>query len=163
MLICRETRSPVDGDPEPADRAVLAYDDRYLRRKMLVCEGGVGFLVDLPDAVSLGHRDRLILDDGRHVEVIAAPEALMEVRGDLARLAWHIGNRHAPCQVERDRLVIRHDHVMADMLQRLGAEVQHVREPFTPEGGAYGHGRTHGHSHGHDAHADPNAHLHAHD
>jgi urease accessory protein len=77
----------------------------------------------------------------------------------LARLAWHIGNRHTPCQVEADRLLIQRDHVLEDMLTRLGAKITHIEEPFRPEIGAYGHGRTHGHSHSHDPHADPNAHI----
>ena len=82
--------------------------------------------------------------------LVAAEEPLLEVTGaDLARIAWHIGNRHTPCQIEADRLLIQRDHVMADMLARIGAEVREVVEPFTPEGGAYGHGRTHGHDHGH--------------
>jgi len=79
--------------------------------------------------------------------VRAAPEDLLQVTGDLPRLCWHLGNRHTPCQIETERLLIRHDHVLADMLERLGATVDKVNEPFTPEGGAYGHGRTMGHSH----------------
>ena len=89
-----------------------------------------------------------MLEDGRGVAIFAAPEALIEVTGnDLTRIAWHIGNRHTPCQIAEGRLLIREDHVMADMLMRLGANVRRVTEPFTPEGGAYGHGRTHGHAH----------------
>ena len=68
----------------------------------------------------------------------------------LARLAWHIGNRHTPCQIGPDCLVIRQDHVLEAMLAKLGADVTHDTRPFTPEGGAYGMGRTMGHSHGHD-------------
>jgi urease accessory protein len=69
------------------------------------------------------------------------------VTGDLTRLAWHIGNRHTPCQIEADHLVIRADHVLAAMLTGLGASVTPAKAPFTPEGGAYGHGRTMGHEH----------------
>jgi urease accessory protein len=79
----------------------------------------------------------------------------------LHRIAWHIGNRHTPCQIEADRLLIQRDHVIADMLRLIGAQVREVVEPFTPEGGAYGHGRTHGHDHSH-AHG-PVAHSHDHD
>ena len=91
----------------------------------------------------------LVLEDGRRVKVIAAPEPLLEVAGDLARLAWHIGNRHAPCRIEAHRLLVQDDPVMADMLRRLGASVRPVAEPFEPEGGAYGLGRTMGHEHAH--------------
>ena len=129
------------------DRVTLDYDARFLRRKVLTTEGGLRFLVDLEHTTSLDHGHALALDDGRLIEVIPAAEALMEVRGDLTRLAWHIGNRHMPCQIEPDRLLIQRDHVIRDMLEKLGAELKLVREAFTPEGGAYGHGRTHGHAH----------------
>lgn len=131
----------------PADWVRLDYEARFLRRKRLETGGGAPFLVDLPQTVSLDHGDALELADGRLIEVIAAPEPLCEVRGDLPRLAWHIGNRHTPCQVESDRLLIRRDHVLQEMLEKLGADLHQVEAPFTPEGGAYGHGRTHDHSH----------------
>ncbi|MFP4043674.1 MAG: urease accessory protein UreE [Rhodosalinus sp.] len=131
----------------PADWVRLDYEARFLRRKRLETGAGAPFLVDLPQTVSLDHGDALELADGRLIEVIAAPEPLCEVRGDLPRLAWHIGNRHTPCQVEPDRLLIRRDHVLQEMLQKLGADLHQVEAPFTPEGGAYGHGRTHDHSH----------------
>ncbi len=80
--------------------------------------------------------------------MIAAEEPLIEITGpDLPRLAWHIGNRHMPCQIEPDRLLIQRDHVIRDMLEKLGATLRNVSERFTPEGGAYGHGRTHSHAH----------------
>ncbi len=164
--IARHVERTTHDIPAPSDRVILAYDDRYLRRKTLETERGARLLVDLAEAMSLQHGDRLVCDDGSHVEVAAAPEDLLAITGDLARLAWHIGNRHTPCQVEEARLLIRRDHVMEDMLAKLGATVAHVVEPFRPEGGAYGHGRTHGHSHSHDPHADPDAHLrgeHGHD
>ncbi len=135
-------------DGEAVDHVELSYDARILRRKRLTSAGGVSFLVDLTETVSLVHGDRLVLDDGRRIEVRAAPEDLLQITGDLPRLCWHLGNRHTPCQIEADRLLIRHDHVLADMLGRLGATVDKVKEPFTPEGGAYGHGRTMGHDHG---------------
>ncbi|HHS82606.1 MAG TPA: urease accessory protein UreE [Devosia sp.] len=131
-----------------ADRVTLACDERFLRRKVLHTDTGEAFLVDLPHATSLDHGDALELSDGRLIGVIAAEEALLEITGsDLPRLAWHIGNRHAPCQIEEKRLLIRKDHVLAEMLEKLGADVREIAAPFTPEGGAYGQGRTHGHSH----------------
>ena len=126
----------------------LTYDDRFLRRKRLKTDAGEAVFVDLSQTTSLNHGDALELSDGRFVEVIAAPEPLLEVTGaDLTRLAWHIGNRHTPCQIEPARLLIQRDKVIRDMLAHLGAEVREVIEPFTPEGGAYGHGRTHSHAH----------------
>ena len=104
--------------------------------------------MDLPETVSLNAGDAFKLEDGRLIGVQPAIENLLEITGaDLTRLAWHVGNRHTPCQIEPDRLLIQQDHVMRDMLTKLGASLRDVTEPFTPEGGAYGHGRTHGHAH----------------
>lgn len=149
--------------PAATDQCLLTYDARFLRRKRLETVTGTAFLIDLAQTVSVDHGDGFILSDGSVIAVEAAAEALLQVRGaDLVRLAWHIGNRHTPCQIEADRLLIQRDRVMRDMLALLGAEVTEVTEPFTPEGGAYGHGRTHGHSHG-DAHGNPVAeHTHSH-
>jgi urease accessory protein len=128
-------------------RVVLGYEDRFLRRKRLVMASGEGFMVDLAETSNLLAGDAFELTDGRLVEIAAAEEPVLVITGDLVRLAWHIGNRHTPCQIEADRLVIRADHVLADMLRGLGATVTEARAPFTPEGGAYGMGRTMGHAH----------------
>lgn len=128
-------------------RVVLGYEDRFLRRKRLVTASGESFLVDLAETANLLAGDAFELEDGRLVEIAAAEEPVLVIRGELVRLAWHIGNRHTPCQIEPDRLLIRADHVLADMLRGLGATVTEAREPFTPEGGAYGMGRTMGHAH----------------
>lgn len=134
----------------PDAQVILSYEDRFLRRKVLTTQGGDSFLVDLPQVTSLGAHDAFLLDDGRSVGVRPAEEALLAVTGeDLVRLAWHIGNRHTPAQIEEGRILIQEDHVLADMLAKLGASVTRVTAPFTPEGGAYGHGRTHGHDHSH--------------
>jgi urease accessory protein len=128
-------------------RVVLGYDERFLRRKRLVTAAGEPFLVDLFETMNLHAGDAFELTDGRLIEIAAADEDVLVVTGDITRLAWHIGNRHTPCQIEADRLVIRADHVLADMLRGLGAAVTAARQPFTPEGGAYGQGRTMGHEH----------------
>ncbi len=130
------------------DRCVLSYEKRFLRRRVLETARDDRFLVDLEHTTSLDHGDAFELEDGRRIEVIAAEEELLEVTGDnLVHLAWHIGNRHAPCQIEETRLLIQRDHVMRDMLGKLGAAVRDVVEPFSPAKGAYGHARTHGHAH----------------
>jgi urease accessory protein len=127
----------------------LSYDERFLRRKRLVTDDGQGLMVDLAQTTNLDPGDALETDDGRLVEVRAADEPVVRVTGsNLARLAWHIGNRHTPCEVLADHLVIRQDHVLEAMLVGLGAELVRVIAPFRPEGGAYGHGRTLGHDHG---------------
>jgi urease accessory protein len=134
-----------------ADKVVLDYRDRFLRRKRLTTARGAVLLVDLPETVSLEDGDGLVLEDGRHVAIEAAAEPLVEVTGApavLARLAWHIGNRHTPAEIAEDRILVQRDHVIEDMLRRLGAVTRHAVAPFRPEGGAYGHGRTHGHHQG---------------
>ncbi len=145
------------------DLVVLGYEARFLRRKRLVTVHDEGFLVDLPETVSLDHGDAFELADGRLIEVVAAEEPVLVVTGDLARLAWHIGNRHTPCQIEPARIVIRQDHVLEAMLRQLGAGVVPASEPFTPEGGAYGHGRTLGHDHGAVEQDHPHVHPHPED
>ena len=144
------------------DRVTLTYDERFLRRKRLTAAQGDRFLVDLPETVSLNHGDAFVLDDLRLIEIIAAEEPLLEITGQgLVRLAWHIGNRHTPCQIEPARLLIRRDHVLEAMLAQLGAHVHLISAPFRPEGGAYGLGRTLGHAHGPQeaahSHSEPEA------
>jgi len=131
---------------EAEDRVVLAYDERFLRRKRLVCDSGTSLMVDLAETVSLNDGDALLTDDGRKIAVVAAEEPVVITHGNLARLAWHIGNRHTPCEVTATHLVIRRDHVLEAMLTGLGAQISFAIAPFRPEGGAYGHGRTLGHS-----------------
>jgi urease accessory protein len=149
-----------------ADTVVLDFDDRHRRRMAMTGTRGLEFLLDLESAIALRGGDALVLDDGRLVEVVAAPESLAEIRGSdpqhLVRLAWHLGNRHLPTQIMPKGLRIRRDHVIEAMLKGLGARVIEIEAPFDPEGGAYagGHGHaaesdTHGHaahdhSHGHD-------------
>ncbi|WP_103173079.1 urease accessory protein UreE [Paracoccus sp. SY] len=155
--IIRNAPAPFDGE------IALDYEGRLLRRKKLACGTG-DFLVDLPEVTSLEDGDAFELSDGRRIVTRAKPEPVLVIRGHLARLAWHIGNRHTPCRIEADRLIIRQDHVLEAMLRQLGAEIQHADLPFRPEGGAYGHGRTFGHDHGsshHHAHDHSHAHHHA--
>lgn len=137
----------------PALICSLDYDARFLRRKMLTSDDGTGFLVDLPHTTSLEHGDALVLSDGTYVRIVAAPEPVLQITGtNLTQLAWHIGNRHTPCQMLPDMLIIRDDPVIGHMLAHLGAKLIKTLQPFTPEGGAYGHGRTHSHAHGATAH-----------
>ena len=132
----------------------LDYDARFLRRKKLTTEAGWAFVVDLEQTTSLDHGDALETADARLIEVRAAAEDVLVITGNnLHRLAWHIGNRHTPCQIEEGRLLIQRDPVIRHMLEHLGATIVVATEPFAPEGGAYGHGRTHSHEHGHSAHA----------
>ncbi|WP_422367237.1 urease accessory protein UreE [Pelagibius sp.] len=136
---------------EACDSVVLDFDARHRRRIAMRGETGVEFLLDLPKTVPLSHGDGLVLEEGGIVAVVAAPERLIEVRAgadvDLVRIAWHLGNRHLPTQLLGDCLRIREDHVILEMLTKLGARTELIEAPFDPEGGAYGHGRVQGHEH----------------
>ena len=135
------------------DSVTLDFDRRHRRRLRLQTDGGEAVLLDLERAVALAEGDGLNLGDGHWLAVRAAPEPLLEVCGrdtrHFARIAWHLGNRHLPCDVRADSLLIRPDHVIAEMLRRLGATVREVEAPFQPEGGAYATGHSHDHGHGH--------------
>jgi urease accessory protein len=123
------------------DAVSLDYEARHRRRIRLVTEGGEAVLLDLAKAVAMADGDGLRCADGYWIAVRAADEPLLEViceTGlDLLRAAWHLGNRHFPSQLLADRIRIRNDHVIAEMLRNLGAELRAVRAPFQPEGGAY--------------------------
>jgi urease accessory protein len=139
-----------------ADSVVLRYDDRHRRRLAMQGTKGLAFVLDLTKAESLRGGDALVLEDGRLVEVVAAPEPLLEIRCTdplhLARLAWHLGNRHVPAQLLTKSLRVRRDHVIAVLAVQLGARVIEIEAPFDPEGGAYApaphHHQHNGHDHG---------------
>lgn len=139
----RATATSHDGDA--VDSITLDHEQRHRRRATLVSDGGLEFLLDLPQAAHLHDGTRLLLEDGRRIAVRAAAEPVLDIRSpDLVRIAWHLGNRHTPAQIFSDRLRIRDDHVLAEMLRGLGAEVTALSAPFEPESGAYAHGH-HGH------------------
>jgi urease accessory protein len=118
------------------DRVMLSADDRQRRRIMLTAENGTEFLLDLPQPTTLCQGDGLVLNDGTIVAVAGEPEALSEIipatPTDLIRVAWHLGNRHADIQIVGDRLRIRRDHVLEDMVRSFGATVETVNAPFDP-------------------------------
>jgi urease accessory protein len=147
------------------DTVALDAHDRHRRRVVLSGESGTKFLLDLPQATALRDGDGLVLEDGAIVRVIGRREPLVEIAAanghDLARLAWHIGNRHVDVQIVGERLRIRRDHVIEDMLRGLGARLTPVDAPFDPERGAYDHQQhSHGHSHDHHHHGHGHAHDH---
>ena len=129
---------------EPADRIVLDYDQRHRRRMAMTATGGLEFLLDLAQALPLRDGDALVLEDDRIIAVDAAPEPLAEIiatrPNGLLRVAWHLGNRHLPTELRGDRLRIRRDPIIEDMVGHLGAAVTPIVAPFNPEGGAYAHG-----------------------
>jgi len=158
-----------------ADDSVCIDQDMRTRRRMVyMTVRGAAILLDRPQAVRLRDGDGLVLEDGTIVRVDAAPEPLIEIEAAdtaaLIRIAWHLGNRHLPTQLLGERLRIRADHVIADMVAGLGGRCTAIEAPFDPEGGAYsgdggatilhahdhshGDGHSHGHGHGHHHHHD---------
>jgi len=142
-----------------ADTVVLDHEERRRRRGVLRTVAGLEFLVDLAESPVLGRGNGYLLEDGRLIEIVGAPEELLELRGrdplHMTRLAYHLGNRHLECEISARHIRIRRDHVIAEMLKGLGAKVVEIEAPFHPEGGAYhpgGHDHGHHHEHGHDHH-----------
>ena len=156
---------------EPADSVVLEFDERHRRRVTMTGVRGLSFLLDLDETVTLRSGDGVKLEDGRIVEVLAAPEALAEIRAadaaELIRIAWHLGNRHLSTELGRKSLRVRRDAVIEEMVRGLGGQVTAIEAPFNPEGGAYLRTRDHDsahdeHDHGHD-HRHDHGHGHDHD
>jgi urease accessory protein len=165
MIRATQVRGQHRWSEPPADTVVLDFDDRHRRRMAMTGTRGLTFLLDLENAVALRGGDALVLDDGRLVEVVAAPEPLAEIRCNdpqhLVRVAWHLGNRHLPTQIMAKGLRIRRDHVIEAMVKGLGARVIEIEAPFDPEGGAYAEAfHAHGEASSH-AHAEATAHAHA--
>jgi urease accessory protein len=172
MIRATEVRGQHHWVEPPADTVVLDFDDRHRRRMAMTGTRGLAFLLDLENAIALRGGDALVLEDGRLVEVVAAPEPLVEVRCNdpqqMVRVAWHLGNRHLPTQITGHGLRIRRDHVIEAMVKGLGARLIEIEAPFDPEGGAYAaHAHAAGETHGHAPHDQPphdhHGHEHGHD
>lgn len=156
---------PAGQNSDPASAKVeLPHDLRHLRRKLLTLDNGDMVMLDLKEAVLFADGDKLLLDNGDLVEIMAASEKLFEVRGrnplHLAEIAWHLGNRHMPAEIGPERILIQRDHVIRAMLEGLGATVSPVDSAFQPVRGAYhAHG---GHDHHDHGHAHDHSHKHEH-
>lgn len=136
------------------DTVILDYAQRSEQKITVTGVKGCTFEIDLHQPARLRTDDLLLLDDGGLVEVVAAPEPLIEARAAdvaaLSRLAWHLGDRHVPVQVLPNRIRARRDAAVETLLTSLGAKVGVIEAPFEPEGGAYA--SSHGHGHAHDDH-----------
>ena len=139
-------------------RVILDYAQRSAAKLTVTGVKGTRYEIALAEPRRLFTDDLLELDDGSLLEVVAAPEPLLEVRAadlaDLARLAWQLGDRHIPVQVLTNRIRARNEPGTATLLAALGAKVTPIEAPFEPEGGAYAsaHGHDHAHADGHDHH-----------
>jgi urease accessory protein len=162
----RTVRRLQEASPTPPRyRLVLDYDARQKTRFLAKLESGEEIALRLPRGTVLADGDRLLSDDGDSIEVVAAAETLSVATTDddllFARAAYHLGNRHVPLQIGVRHLAFRHDHVLDDLMRRLGMKVDFKTASFVPERGAYDHGSSHPHTHGH-AHTHDHSHDHAH-
>lgn len=141
------------GAPEGApasETLVLPFEGRCKSRLRTRLASGeeVGLFLERGRVLRGG--DRLLARDGRVVEVVAAAEALLEAQAadplQLARAAYHLGNRHVAVQVLPGSLRFARDHVLGEMVRGLGLPVTEIEAPFEPEAGAYGAHGGHGHS-----------------
>jgi urease accessory protein len=164
-------RRPAVKADRVVDTLTLDHEARHRRRVALTADGGLSFLLDLDKASVLDDGDAMKLEDGRLVQVKAAPEKLVEIRTEnplrLMKVAWHIGNRHVAAEITADAIYIAHDHVLLEMVRGLGATASIVERPFRPERGAYHEhgpdcGHDHGHAHGHGGHDHHEHHDQAH-
>jgi urease accessory protein len=159
------------GDGRVVDSVILTPEQRRTPRGTVTGVKGTRCTFELADPVALRMGDLLVLDDGNLIEVVAEPEPLIEARTKdltaLARLAWHLGDRHVPVQLFANRLRVRRDPAIEGLLARLGAKIVAIEAPFDPEGGAYAehaHGRHEdGHDHHHHGRDHDHEHHHGHD
>lgn len=156
-LIRADDLPPDDKRVIPFDLAVLDHEQRTIRRRVIELVHGDKVLVDLTEQVELAQQDVLVLDDGRHVEIIAAEEPVYEVlahdAGHLAELAWRLGGAHIDAEFQSNRILVERNPAIRDALIALGATVNEVSEPFDPLHGG-GHHHDDHHDHGHDHHHD---------
>ncbi len=147
-----------------ADTVILGYAARSGEPASVTSVKGNAIDIYVPGAPRLRTDDLLMLDDGSLVEVVAAPEPLLEARAAdvsaLARLAWHLGDRHVAVQLLPNRIRVQREAAVEALLSALGAKVTPIDAPFEPEGGAYAPQPAHDHGHHHDHHHD---HGHVHD
>jgi urease accessory protein len=146
--------SPAERGTRPVvDTAILDHVQRSAQKITITGVKGGVYEIDLAQPARLRTDDLLLLDDGNVLEVVAAPEPLLEARAadlaSLARLAWHLGDRHVPAQLFANRLRVRREEAVENLLKALGAKLARIEAPFEPEGGAYDRAHDHGHSHDH--------------
>jgi urease accessory protein len=130
------------------DTVHLTFEARSKSRLLLTLDSGERAALVLERGRVLKGGDVVRTQDGRDVEIVAAQEALLEAVSEdallITRAAYHLGNRHVAVQVMPGRLRFLNDHVLGEMVRKLGLDVQPVQAAFEPEGGAYGHHHAHG-------------------
>ena len=133
---------------EITDQISLTYEERFIRRKKLITDKGVEFLVNLKEAKNIDEDQFFELDNGKLIKIVSKKENLIEITGDnINKIIWHLGNRHVQVEIKNNKVFIEDDPIILDMILKLNGNVKKVFEKFNPEGGAYGLGRTHSHKH----------------
>ena len=133
---------------EITDQISLTYEERFIRRKKLISDKGVEFLVNLKEAKNIDENQFFELDNGKLIKIVSKKENLIEITGDnINKIIWHLGNRHVQVEIKNNKVLIEDDPIILDMILKLKGNVKKVFEKFNPEGGAYGLGRTHSHKH----------------
>ncbi len=149
MLLAHRVITANNVAAQPSEFVALDFHDRHRRRLRMQTSDDRDFLLDLAEPVALADGDCLLLDDGSSVLVKALPEPVAIIsapdRETLVRIAWHLGNRHLPTEIAGQRLIIRDDHVIVDMVRGLGGDVEQTEAAFQPEGGAYSGEHAHDH------------------
>jgi urease accessory protein len=159
-----------------SEKLEIPFESRQKSRLKAKLVSGEEVAVMLPRGEILRGGDLVTASDGRVIEIVSQPEKLLHVETkDLAKAAYHLGNRHVPVQIGEGFLRIAEDHVLEEMLRKLGASVSHVQAPFEPEAGAYAGGHHHQHDemghggkihefgeHEHDHHDHDHEHGHKH-
>ena len=137
-----------ENNQEITDEISLTYEERFIRRKKLITDKGIEFLVNLKEAKNIDENQFFELDNGKLIKIISKKENLIEVTGDnINKIIWHLGNRHVQVEIKNNKVLIEDDPIILDMILKLKGNVKKVFEKFNPEGGAYGLGRTHSHKH----------------
>ena len=135
--------------PAPiADTLILDLEQRGRKQGFVFTHKGTCIEFAFAEPPALATDDALVLDDGRLIEIVAAPEPLIEARiadpAALARLAWMLGDRHVVAQLFANRLRVRRNAEIEALLKERGAKTAAIEAPFEPERGAYHHGHHHG-------------------
>lgn len=140
----------------PHECVVLSFERRRIARQRVTLSSGREIGIMLPRGTVLRGGDLLRCRSGEAIAVVAAPEELSTVyckeRRKLARLAYHLGNRHVALEVGDGWVRYVRDHVLDEMVRHLGCEAVHETLPFEPESGAYARGHSHAAAHAHHAH-----------
>lgn len=137
-----------ENNQEITDEISLTYEERFIRRKKLITDKGIEFLVNLKEVKNIEENQFFELDNGKLIKIVSKKENLIEITGDnINKIIWHLGNRHVQVEIKNNKLLIKDDPIILDMILKLNGNVRKVLEKFNPEGGAYGLGRPDSHKH----------------